>query len=188
MGDGADADEADDLSEQGYVAALYEWSWPQCLGLSVPEHRDFCLPVSHDLGLPDALSPLMLHRYQYEEDEGGAGDDGEDKAMGSPGGSGGQGSSSHDPDGDDGGDSSSSSSTDGETEAADNPCAPGLAPKEGSLAYFKAARDAPVWSLGGQQCAATTQQAAFLLMLLKREGRIRNGPFERCASVAGHAA
>ncbi len=62
----------------------------------------------------------------------------------------------------------------------------GDAPKEGSLEYYKAARDEPVWKLGDQQCAATTQQAAFLLMHLKREGHIRNGPFERYAFTAKH--
>ena len=58
---------------------------------------------------------------------------------------------------------------------------------EGSLEYYKAARGEPVCKLGDQRCAATTQQAAFLLMHLKREGRIRNGPFERYASTAMHA-
>ena len=110
--------------------------------------------------------------------------------MGSPDGSGGQNSSDRESDGGDGGssDSSSSSSADSETEATDNPSTPQLPPKEGSLAFYKAARDEPVWSLGGQQCAATSQQAAFLLMHLKREGRMRNGPFERCASTAAEHA
>ena len=61
-----------------------------------------------------------------------------------------------------------------------------VAPQEGSCSqeYHKAKCNAPVWKLGGQQCAATTQQAAFLLMYLRREGRMMNGSFERYASTA----
>ena len=134
-----------------------------------------------------------------EEEEAEAEDEGarSDEVMGSrhtdsPGGPGGHDGSSGSSESDDGGDGGGSSicttSTSSKPQSsADSLCTPPPAPKEGSLAYYKAARDEPVWSLGGQQCAATTQQAAFLLMQLKREGRIRNGPFERCAPAAGHA-
>lgn len=52
-------------------------------------------------------------------------------------------------------------------------------PKEDSLRWYKNARDQPLWKLGDQQCPATTQQAAFLMMEQKRTGRIRDKPFER---------
>lgn len=77
----------------------------------------------------------------------------------------------------DGGNSSSSSGRRSSGSESSPSHGHGGAPKEGSLGFFKAARDEPMWKLGHQVCAATTQQATL-------EGCIRNRPFKRCASTA----